>query len=151
MIAVSCSNRISEYQEFVKFDDGKWDRTDTVVFHYESPSGGLKNLYFYLENTDEYPYANIFIIAKTKRQNKWIVDTLEYEMTDGHGRWLGKKVRHTVENLLVYKTNVKTEKNEKIELHLEPATRRIDRIEGDVFLPGIVRVGLIVESKNKTE
>ncbi len=145
MLVIACSGRIYEFQSFKSFDDKIWHRNDTVSFEFVSPDDGVKNLYFYLENTEEYPYNNIFIIAKTKQDNKLTVDTLEYLMTDGHGRWLGKKIRNSVENLLVYKTNIKLEKNKKITVSLEPATRRIDRTEGDEYLPGIVKIGLIVE------
>ncbi len=142
---VSCSGRIIEYKTFKPLKNNAWYRTDTVRFQYTPEKPGLKNLYFYLENTEDYPYSNIFIIAKTRYDNKLIIDTLEYRMTDGHGRWLGKKVRNTVENLLVFKTGLQLEANRELEVSLEPATRRIDRIEGDSVLPGVAGIGLIVE------
>ncbi|NPA43426.1 MAG: gliding motility lipoprotein GldH [Chlorobi bacterium] len=135
-----------EYRAFKTFDNERWERTDTVRFRYEARSEGLKNFYFYLENTNAYPYANLFVIARMQKNDTLTVDTLEYRMADGRGRWLGRKVRHAVENLLVYRTGVHARPGDVFEISVEPATRRIDKIEGDEYLPGIRRFGFIVEN-----
>ncbi len=146
---ISCSNEMKyEYQEFQTIPGQKWDRFNPAEFTYSPSKEGLKNFYFYLENTQEYPYNNIFIIVQTNRNNKNLVDTLEYQMADGRGRWLGRKIKNTFENLLVLKTNVRVDKNETIKFKIEPATRSIEKVEGDEKLKGIVRVGLIVENLN---
>jgi len=134
-----------EYQAFREFPSQTWHRTDTVVFHYRPREAGPKNLYFYLENTNAYPYANIFIIARMRRGDTLQVDTLEYRMADGRGEWLGRKVRHGVENLLVYRWNRYFALDDSITVTVEPATRSIDKIEGDEQLPGVAKIGLIVQ------
>jgi len=135
-----------EYEAFRTFDNNIWHRNDTVVFTYEPLTGGKKNVYFYLENTDAYPYANLFMIVRTQQNGKIIVDTLEYRMADSRGYWLGRKVRKNYENLLVFKTGVPVKKGEKIVITPEFATRQIDRIEGDDALPGVAKLGIIIEN-----
>jgi gliding motility-associated lipoprotein GldH len=145
-LAGACTGESLELKAYKEFPGKVWHRTDTVHFTYTANSEGLKNFYIYLENTTDYPYSNIYIIAKMQSGNKIHVDTLEYLMADGHGRWLGRKVRDVYENQLVLGTGIKTARGEKIEWELEPATRNIKNIEGDKALPGIVKIGLVVES-----
>jgi len=145
LLAACIQEPAFEYQQMHTFPDETWHRGDTVIFHYTPTKSGRKNIYFYLENTNAYPYSNLFMIVKTRHNDQITVDTLEYKMADGYGRWLGRKVRNNIENLLVFKTGVPAEQGDSIVIIPEFATRRIDRTEGDEKLSGISRLGIIVE------
>ncbi len=141
----ACHHNRYEYVRIQPLKDGKWYRTDTTSFVYVPSQSNPKNFYIYLENTHDYPYSNIYIIARLDNGQNIEVDTLEYEMADGHGRWLGRKVAGHYENLLLYKWKYPVKEGIKYRVHLEPATRNIKNTEGDAYLPGISTIGLIIK------
>ncbi|PIE99071.1 MAG: gliding motility lipoprotein GldH, partial [Polaribacter sp.] len=49
-----------------------------------------QNLFINLRNNNDYEFSNLFIITKLSfPSGEKIIDTLEYEMTDNSGRFLG--------------------------------------------------------------
>ncbi len=141
----ACQHSSYEFVQMRSVEDGKWSRSDTTTFIYKPSQSTSKNFYIYLENTGAYPYSNIYIIAKLDNGKSIEVDTLEYEMADGHGQWLGRKVAGHYENLLIYKWQYPVHDSIEYHIHLEPATRSIKNTEGDEYLPGITTIGLIIE------
>jgi len=140
------SEPVYDYQEIRVFPNERWKRTDTISFRFTPLTEGKKNIYFYLENTSDFPYANLYLIVRTRRGETLHADTLEYRMADGRGRWLGRKVRHNFENLLVFKTGVSFKKGEEVEIIPEFATRSAENIEGDEELKGVAKLGIIIEN-----
>lgn len=141
----ACHKPVSEYAAIKKMPGHTWYRDSILHFDYRPQKKGNKDFFVFLANTNHYPYANIYLIARTYKGNKTYADTLEYEMADGRGRWLGVKVQDDYENLLVFKWNVPVDTNETIRFELESATRKNEHLEGDTALPGISRVGIIVK------
>ncbi|NPA45746.1 MAG: gliding motility lipoprotein GldH [Chlorobi bacterium] len=141
----ACTRGTAEFAATREFPGRIWERTLVPSFDYTAVSDGAKDFYVYLENTNEYPYSNIYLIVRTDKNGKLFADTLEYEMTDGRGRWLGTKVRNAYENLLVFKWNVPVRKGDSLHFEIEQATRRNDRTEGDERLPGVQRIGIVVK------
>ncbi len=149
VILLLSSCKRPELPEFARtefFKGGVWNRGARVRFVYKPVKTGKKNVFIFLENTNDYPYSNIFIIAKMQHGGQVAVDTFEYEMAEGTGKWLGRKVKNTYENLFVYKLNWPVKDTTQVVFELEPATRRVDKIEGDIRLKGVASVGIIVEA-----
>ena len=49
------------------------------------------NLFLYLRNNDEYPFANIHLITTLENPiGEKLIDTLSYTMATPDGEWLGK-------------------------------------------------------------
>ncbi len=146
LFLTACSRpEVPEYARVKRFENRAWSRSEQVRFKYRPQSAGAKNVFIFLENTTDYPYSNIFLIAKMQQGNKIQIDTFEYEMAEGNGKWLGRKVKNTYENLLVYRLNWPVKDTAEIIFELEPATRPVDQIEGDSLLKGVASVGIIVE------
>ena len=145
LLMAACRQPASEYTAIRELSGNKWPRDSILHFEYKPPKSGNKDFFVFLANTGHYPYANIYLIVRSTKNGKLFADTLEYEMTDGRGRWLGVKVGNDYENLLVFKWNVPVDTGETIRFELEPATRNNERLEGDSVLPGISRVGIVVK------
>ncbi len=140
-----CSGKRIDFVRTVEFPSGNWPREEVPSFTYRPAEDGNKDFYIYLANTDDYPYSNIYLIVRTDKNGKLFVDTLEYEMADGRGRWLGVKTHNEYENLLVFKWNVPVKKDEQMKFEIEQATRKNENLEGDAYLPGIRRVGIMIK------
>ena len=145
LILSACHHPASEYTAIRELHGHKWPRDSILHFEYKPLKSGNKDFFVFLANTGHYPYSNIYLIVRSTKNGKLFADTLEYEMTDGRGRWLGVKVGNDYENLLVFKWNVPVDTAETIRFELEPATRNNERLEGDTVLPGISRAGIVVK------
>ena len=74
-----------------------------------------------------------------------VVDTLEYEMADVYGNWLGAGFTDIKENKLFYKENVVFSEKGDYKFNIQQATRSVYDIEGKNTLQGITDVGLRIE------
>ncbi len=145
LILSACRKPASEFTAIRSLAGNAWPRDSVLRFDYRPRQGGNKDFFVFVANTNHYPYANLYLIVRSTKKGKHFADTLEYDMTDGRGRWLGVKVGNDYENLLVFKWNVPVDTAETIRFELEPATRNNERLEGDSVLPGISRVGIVVK------
>lgn len=78
-----------------------------------------------------------------------VIDTLEYEMTDVFGNWLGAGFTDIKENKLFYKENVIFSEKGAYKFSVQHATRSVNDIEGEIPLHGITDVGLRIENVKK--
>jgi gliding motility-associated lipoprotein GldH len=74
-----------------------------------------------------------------------IVDTLEYEMTDKLGNFLGSGFTDIKENKLFYKENVQFSEKGNYIFQVEQAMRKNGNIQGLDSLKGITDVGFRLE------
>jgi gliding motility-associated lipoprotein GldH len=110
---------------------------DTIRFH---------NLYINLRNTKDYPYSNLFLIAQMSfPDNTIVVDTLEYEMTDPTGKFLGSGFSDLKENKLFYKEKVRFRQQGMYHFEVRQAMRERNKVVGISQLKGVSDVGISVE------
>ncbi len=76
-------------------------------------------------------------------------DTLEYELADSKGNWLGDGFTEVKESRLWWKEDFIIPKGEKINAVIEQAVRSNGIENGIENLEGIVAVGLSIEIENK--
>ena len=106
-ILVSCDeNRI--FDEYKSIPDATWHKDDIVEFDIKLDDTLSRNqVYIKIRNTVDYSYSNIYLFTKVDfPDGRVLVDTLEYEMTDTEGMWLGDGVSGIKNNLLYYKKDV---------------------------------------------
>ena len=87
----SCDeNRV--FDSYKTLENGVWNRNESVEFQFSvTDTINKHNLFFSIRNNQDYPYSNLYLISQLNFPNgKKIVDTLEYEMADPRGRFLGK-------------------------------------------------------------
>lgn len=106
-ILVSCDeNRI--FDEYKHMPKSTWLKNDVAKFEFVLEDTLSKNqVYLKIRNTVDYPYSNIYLFTKVNfPDGRILIDTLEYEMTDAEGIWLGDGVSGVKNNLLYYKKDV---------------------------------------------
>lgn len=108
ILFASCdNNRI--FEENKSIPDTGWDSSNVVKFDVEikDPSTPA-NFYVNVRNADGYPYSNLFLFVKTKFPNgKQSNDTLECQLADEKGKWIGKGIGDIFDNQIPFKRNVR--------------------------------------------
>ena len=89
------------------FKYNKWAKDDTINFQF-TVNDTIKNhqLLFFFRNNLDYNYRNLFLIIDLDYNYKKIQsDTVEYEIADKYGRWLGRGLGNIKDNYLIFSEN----------------------------------------------
>lgn len=136
------------YKDF----NGHWPVYEKVLFTLDKGIENPVNLMIYIRNNKQYPYSNLFLIAKLKTGDSLLLcDTLEYAMADAQGKWLGKGFLEVKESKLWWRENYQLPAVENINVQLEHALRSNNSEQGLDNLEGIVGVGFAVEEIQEDE
>jgi len=149
VLAVACSDA-KVFNEYKPIANAQWHKDSIINFKFSSVDTlSLNNLYVNLRNNKDYEYSNLFLIVDIEfPDNTNIIDTLEYEMTDAQGKFLGTGLTDLKENKLEYKTNVKFPLSGEYNINVQQAMRKSGDIEGITTLNGITDIGLSIEKAN---
>ena len=145
----SCdSNRV--FDEFQSLDNNVWLRNNPIEFRIEiNDTISKTNLFLNLRNNKEYEFSNLFIITQINFPDGFrVVDTLEYEMTDKTGKFLGVGYTDIKENKLFYKENVQFNQKGQYVVKVEQAMRKIGNIQALDSLRGVTDLGFRIELVN---
>ncbi len=82
--------------------------------------------------------------------NNVVVDTLEYEMADIEGNFLGYGFTDLKENILEYKTNVVFPTKGTYTFSIQHAMRKSGDVNGIDLLEGVTDIGLRIEKITTT-
>jgi len=148
LLLISSCDRDRVYDQYESLQG--WHRDSIVNFELTNvDSVGVYDLFINIRNNSEYQYSNLFLITEIKfPQGKVISDTLEYEMTQPNGEWLGTGFGEVKENKLWYKENVKFEESGTYKVNIQQAMRKNDEVEGIQELQGITDVGFRIENSD---
>lgn len=149
-LLISCDlNRT--FDEYVSIKNSNWQKEDTITFNLKVlDTISTQNLFINIRNNNDYKYSNIFIITEILAPNQYAtIDTLEYEMTDATGKWLGNGFSDLKENKLFFKENYIFKKSGNYDIKIIHAMRKSKETDGIVSLEGITSVGLRIESVKK--
>jgi len=144
---ISCdSNRT--FDKYNSVENNCWLINDIVEFKVEVKDTISKNnVFINIRNNKEYEFSNLFLIASMEFPNGLkIIDTLEYEMTDKAGNFLGAGYTDIKENKLFYKENVRFQNKGLHILKIAQAMRKSSNIQGLDSLKGITNIGLRIET-----
>lgn len=144
---ISCdSNRT--FDEYYPVENNCWLIDDVVEFRVEVEDTISKNnIFINIRNNKEYEFSNLFLIASMEFPNGLkVIDTLEYEMTDKAGNYLGSGYTDIKENKLFYKEMVRFQNKGLHILKVEQAMRKSSNIHGLDSLKGIADIGLRIET-----
>lgn len=149
LLLVSCDSTLI-YDEFQSVDNGQWASENNIEFIVTTTDTiSAKNVFITVRNNKDYKYSSLFLITKIQfPKGLRVVDTLEYEMTDNEGEWLGTGFTDLKENKLFYKENVVFTEKGDYKFSIQHATRGINDINGEEPLSGITDVGLSIEKVN---
>ncbi len=135
------------YNNYQTIANAKWKQDQVLQFDIPmKDSLSVYNLYINLRNTNEYPFSNLFLITQmTFPDNTKVVDTLEYEMTDPNGRFLGSGFSDIKENKLFYKEKVRFAKPGLYRFFIKQAMRKRNSVTPVDPLIGVSDVGISIE------
>ena len=145
----SCTNNII-FDDYKSISKSKWHKDSIIRFNINSIDTLSKNnIYVNIRNNKTYEFSNLFLIVGIHfPDNYQIVDTLEYEMTDADGRFLGDGISDILENKLEYKTNVSFPVKGNYQIQVQHAMRKSQNVEGLIYLIGIEDIGVAIEKIN---
>ena len=143
---VSCDSK-RVFDEYKHLSKEGWKKNQKIEFSFkikDTISG--HNLFINLRNNNDYPFSNLFLITEMKFPNgKQVIDTLAYEMTDAHGKFLGSGFTEIKENKLFYKEHVVFPEKGAYVFSVEQAMRKGGETDGVAALKGITDVGFRIE------
>ncbi len=142
----SCTNNLI-FDDYKSINNSKWHKDSIIKFNVNSIDTLSKNnIYVNIRNNKTYEFSNLFLIVGIHfPDNYQIVDTLEYEITDSDGRFLGVGISDILENKLEYKTNVTFPVKGNYQIQVQHAMRKSQNVGGLVYLNGIEDVGVAIE------
>lgn len=137
-----------KFDEYQSIENTIWLKDNIIEFNLPIEDTISKNnLFINIRNNKNYEFSNIFLIAKIEFPNGFrIVDTLEYEMTDKAGNFLGSGYTDIKENKLFYKENVRFNQKGAYTIKVEHAMRKNGNIQGLDSLKGVTDVGFRIET-----
>ncbi len=149
-IALGSCDRNRAFDQYHSLKENNWRKDQAQLFEFQiQDTLSYYNLFINIRNTNEFQFNNIFIRTELEYPNGFIrADTLEYQMADIYGRWLGKGYTDIKENKLYYKENFQFRKPGNYLLKIEQAMRRRNELQGLKDLKGISDVGFRIEFKN---
>ena len=145
-IFFSCDSNMV-YDQFIAIKDHQWHSKNSINFIVSnSDTISVNNVFINIRNNKDYEFSSLFLITKMEFPSGYkVVDTLEYEMTDSYGNWLGSGFTDIKENKLFYKERVVFSEKGDYKFNVYQATRGVNDIEGKIPLQGITDVGLRIE------
>ena len=149
-LLISCDEK-REYDSYVSIPDSSWNKTNKVAFEFSvDDTISKKNVFINIRNNNDYEYSNLFLITNLKFPNgQEVVDTLQYNMADKTGKFLGTGFTEIKENKLFYKENKIFPTSGIYKIEVSQAMRKSGEIEGIENLNGITEVGFRIEKINK--
>lgn len=147
LTVLGCS-RWSVFNKYLSIENEEWHKDSIVNFTFENTDTvAKKNVFINIRNTPKYPFSTLFLISKITFPNgNKITDTLQYQMANEKGEWLGTGFFSVKENKLFYKENVVFPIKGQYQFSIQQATRSIDDVEATKPLKGILDVGLQIEN-----
>ena len=123
-----------------------WKYDDTITFELNiSDTTQLYNLFFTIENTQDYTNSNLWIFVTTKSPDAYILkDTLEFFLADDMGKWYGEKSSDNYRSYSYFKKDVIFPKKGIYSFAVQQGMRHFNLI-------GISEFGLIVKESGKKQ
>lgn len=145
----SCDNK-RVFDEYKTILEHTWNVKNPVSFQFDVKDTLVqRNLFINLRNNNEYSFSNLFLITKMKfPDGQQIIDTLEYDMADKTGKFLGEGFTEIKENKLFYKENITFPTAGKYTIEIAQSMRKNGKVEGMKKLNGITEVGFRIEKTN---
>lgn len=138
-LTISCEWEVT-YNSFEDLKDNIWHKDSTLRFEVEPPdTTDTYEIAIIVRNNNEYSYSNLFMLVEAEVEGiHKSKDTLEYEMADPNGKWLGEGITDVKESLLLYKNSFKFSE-------ILPHHFRIKHGMREENLNGISNVGLLIK------
>ncbi len=146
VLLLSCDGK-SVFNQYKSIENASWEANKKVLFEYDvKDTISTRNLFINIRNNNDYEFSNLYLITELNFPNGTIiVDTLQYEMANDSGRFLGEGFTELKENKLFYKEKKTFPVSGKYTLSIRQAMRKNGEINPIPFLEGITDVGFSIE------
>ncbi|WP_042277070.1 gliding motility lipoprotein GldH [Nonlabens tegetincola] len=146
VVLISCDDYLVSSQT-VSLENAKWNIKQAPVFKVSPPdTTNTYDLFINLRNNHEYAFSNLYLISEIKfPQGRTFVDTLEFDMTDNYGRYLGRERGDLYENKLWLREGIRFRESGTYHLTLRHVMRKTGEITPVQNLNGIVDLGYSIE------
>lgn len=103
LLLCSCESDVL-YEANKRIDGGVWKVNDVAHFEFETAdTSKLHNFYISLRNREDYPFSNIYFFVEMEFPNgKKSIDTVECQLADEQGKWLGNTSANLYDNRFLY-------------------------------------------------
>jgi gliding motility-associated lipoprotein GldH len=137
---LSACTKASYYSETHVFSDVVWGAGEQPVFTFDmQDSVSLYDLSFVLRLNNDYDYQNVWILMHTTRPGGMVsTDTINLQVFDERGRWLGKKSGSTYTFTGIFALNHRFESVGKHNIRMEHAVMNPE-------LRGVMDMSLLVD------
>jgi len=107
---ISCQNQ-AIFEEYVNIPNNAWPKNALIHIGMDTPPDSIAAYYrlvINLRNSEDYAYRNIFFfITTTSPDGTCRRDTIEYELANERGQWLGKVGRYWIDHRLLYRSRIR--------------------------------------------
>ncbi|TCI92225.1 gliding motility lipoprotein GldH [Tenacibaculum sp. M341] len=143
---VSCDSK-QIFDEYKSLESGSWEINTPITYKFTvTDTLAKKNLFINVRNNNDYEFSNLFLITKMSFPDGNVMqDTLEYDMADKKGAFLGEGFSEIKENKLLYKEQILFPTAGDYSVEVFQAMRKNEEIEGIQKLKGIIGVGFRIE------
>lgn len=106
-VLMSCGKNVV-FTDSASFKGNLWEIADIPVFKIPvKDTISENNIYFTIRTGSSYPYRNLYLfVTTTSPKGKTMTDTLQYDIADDKGAWMGKGFGDIHELMLPYKSSV---------------------------------------------
>lgn len=146
ILMISC-NDITEFNQYKAVENSSWKSGEKINFTFEVKDTILpKNLFINIRNNSDYEFSNLYLITTLKfPNNSLVIDTLQYEMADASGMFLGNGFSEIKENKLFYKERKVFPISGNYALTIRHAMRKNGEMKAVEKLDGVQDVGFSIE------
>jgi len=139
LVLLACNtNRF--FRETRRIPDGSWNSSDKIAFSVNIPDTSKRySLFIDIRNDVNYPFANIYMFLDTRfPDGKVARDTVECQLADYEGRWLGTGSGSIRQNRFLFQKEIRFRQKGYYTFTFEQAMRSSE-------LKGIRDLGLEIE------
>jgi gliding motility-associated lipoprotein GldH len=146
ILMISC-NDTTEFNQYKAVENSSWKSGEKINFTFEVKDTILsKNLFINIRNNSDYAFSNLYLITALKfPNNSLVIDTLQYEMADASGMFLGNGFSELKENKLFYKERKVFPVSGNYSLTIRHAMRKNGEMKAIEKLFGVQDVGFSIE------
>ena len=141
LMLIACT-RNTVFEQYTSFEDKSWNTDSTIIFNCLIEDTTSQNqLIIQVRHTVEYEFQNLFLFIKSEK-----MDTIEIQLANKEGKWLGKGVGDIRKLDFVYKDKEVFSKKGDLIIEIEQAMR-YGNFEKIQQLKNIESIGFMIEKK----
>jgi gliding motility-associated lipoprotein GldH len=145
----SCDSK-SIFNQYKSIANSSWEANKKVDFQFTiQDTISKRNLFINLRNNKNYQFSNLYLITELNFPNGTkVLDTLQYEMTNAKGEFLGSGFSEIKENKLFYKESKAFPVSGAYSFKVYHAMRKNGQVASIPSLKGVTDIGLSIEKTN---